>query len=197
MWIGGALARRGDCVICSRTDAEEINARIRAGEGGRPLARDIGVAQPTLHRHQKRCMGGAKSAPSRRAAAPAPVGAPAPVDLDLPPPSADEEAGGPVADSLRRLRGVYQKALDRYKDAYDTTDSRLLAAFLPELRKYGQEFLSLTERLSPHQTEHERLLAHPDFTRAIVAVAKALDRHPEARAEVLGALEELLGEPVQ
>ena len=193
------MARRGDCVICSRPDVASINARIAAGEGGRPLAREINESAPTLHRHTKRCLAGTRPQALKKPMSfgREPLPTPAPEDLALPPPSPEEEAGGPVADALHRLRGIYAKALQRYEDAYDTTDSRLLAAFLPELRKYGQDFLSLTERLAPHQTEHERLMNHPDFRTAVHAVAKALDPHPDARADVLLALEGVLGEGVE
>lgn len=197
------MGAAGSCRICARPDVGTIDDRLLSHASFKGLSRDFGLPRSTIQVHWDRCR--------RKGAGMVPVPAPvirrdepvpdlSVVAMDAPPPEVlriprsetipeDESIG----KSLQELRAVHGVALKEYSSAYKTKDSRLMAILLPQLRANIELRERLIAKTAIRKSAAERLMSNPEFAAASRVLFGVLDRHPEAKADVIEALEAWIG----
>lgn len=178
----------GVCKVCESRDVSQIDARLASGESLRAIGRDTGSSAATLSRHWNGCR--------HRGAAPKRAGPPPPLDpailapLPLPVLPPDD----PRASSLAELQRVHAIAQDAYKRAHDAEDNRAIALLVPQLRMNVVKAIEIAMKgRREEQPPAERLMSNPEFAAASRVLFDVLDRHPDAKADVIAALEAWIG----
>lgn len=182
------MPRAGSCRVCAHPRCAEIDGRLGTGEPERSIAAAVGLPRGTIHTHWTRCRKSGKVAPP--SLAPVPLSS-----LVLPP--VEVPAGHPVAPLLAQLGEIHGHALTAYQDAVDRKDVNQQILLLPQLRNNIRAQEAMLAKIEQPKNETERLLGHPDFAETALALARVMDRFPEARAAYVAELERLCGETVQ
>lgn len=171
--------RKTACSVCLRPDVDRIDAARAAGAGLRAVAREFGLAKSTLVRHEQH--GGSELGEGKM---PPPTSALVMADVPEGLPS------HPAAVALRELVELHGQALESYAGAVRDGDRRNVATLLLQLRRDLEMRARLEAQLRPDERPPaERLASNPEWLAFQRVLLPLLDRHPEIKAEIIGALE--------
>lgn len=183
------MAIPGVCKTCESKEIGAIDARLASGEALRAIARSTGMSIATLSRHWNGCRRrGLVKVGEKTATAPLDPSILAPLPLPVLPP--DDPRSSSLAE-LQRVHGIAQEA---YQRAHTNEDNRAIALLVPQLRMNVVKAIEIAMKgRREEQPPAERLMSNPEFAAASRVLFGVLDRHPEAKADVIEALEAWIG----
>jgi hypothetical protein len=160
------------CTICTHPARPQIDLAIATGLSKRAIARRFEVSPDALWRHNQAHL----TVEMRSALATKLLQRQGDVRRIL------LEEGTGVVEALKAIRGPL---FGLFLVAIDTGDSKAAAALAARLHESLALAAKLTGELVPHAgVSVTNILLSPDFQRLRAELMRALERHPEARAEV-------------
>jgi transposase-like protein len=151
------VGRAGECSVCQRDDAAEIDSVLAGGGQYKATARKFSIPLSTLRLHWLRCRKGGKGRQSPQKAAPA--AEPPPVLPDVPLP-----ASSPYRGLYEQLRAAHADLTTAYARAVEAADDRLIPQLMKELRNNLTEHAALIKvAYVPEITEEDRVLGSEFF----------------------------------
>ena len=183
------MGSKGTCVLCERKDVAVLDGRLASGEALSAVAREMRIPKATLYTHWKRCrLAGKVRARVSAEAAPIDPALLEPLPIPMLPPD------DPRAGTLVALANVHRIAQEAYQRAHESQDGRAIALLIPQMRMNLVKAIDIALKgRRDDQSAAERLMANPEFAAASVVLFGVLDRHPEAKADVIEALTEWIG----
>ena len=160
------------CTICNHPSRPQIDLAIATGLSKRAVARRFGVSHDAVWRHRQAHL----TAEMRAALATKLLRREGDMRRIL------LEEGTGVVEALKAIRGPL---FGLFLVAIDTGDSKAAAALAARLHESLALAAKLTGELAPHAgVSVTNILLSPDFQRLRAELIRALEGHPEARAEV-------------
>ena len=160
------------CTICNHPSRPQIDLAIATGLSKRAVARRFGVSHDAVWRHRQAHL----TAEMRAALATKLLRREGDMRRIL------LEEGTGVVEALKAIRGPL---FGLFLVAIDTGDSKAAAALAARLHESLSLAAKLTGELAPHAgVSVTNILLSPDFQRLRAELMRALEGHPEARAEV-------------
>jgi hypothetical protein len=160
------LAR--SCKICTNPERKEIEAAINSGATGVAIAKRFGLTTVNVSRHKTGHMAPLQRIKARR-----------------------QPQNGHPTSSVERLEVMYADARSLLDDALAHGQTQTSFQAIKELRGVVELLAKLKGEWSDRPAVQVNLLASPDFQRVQTVILRALEPHPDARADVATALMEL------
>jgi hypothetical protein len=167
------------CKICTHPARDEINRRLIAGDSQKAISGDYGMSGHSVTRPSVPVAPVAPSpqpvAEMRRAVQAARVEA-----------RADNERG--ALDVLRQATAIHGAALSILHRAQTQNDPRLALQAIGRAVQTLELFARCAGDLNDAQTTTVNVLVNPQWITLKTAILGALERHPDAKREVIAAV---------
>lgn len=154
------------CTVCRHEDREAIDGALASGQPYRSLAERYDLTKDALARHRR-----AHLSPAIKAT------------------QAEREAKG-AATAADRVEALYLRAERVLEAAEDAGAASVSLQAIRELRQCVELLARITGELDERPVT-VNVLTSPEWLQIRGVLLSALEPHPEARAEVAGALAEL------
>jgi hypothetical protein len=187
------------CKICTHPARDEINRRLIAGDSQKAISGDYGMSGHSVSRHSRRHLpelvaAGIRATVARPSVPVAPV-APSPqpvaemrraVQAARVEARADNERG--ALDVLRQATAIHGAALSILHRAQTQNDPRLALQAIGRAVQTLELFARCAGDLNDAQTTTVNVLVNPQWITLKTAILGALERHPDAKREVIAAV---------